>query len=94
MQGAIYQRIDADAGVLDNIVDLRPALLPPPLQSGDQQPVLRACLAHSFSVSDGSSVRIVYDNTSVTPLAGRCAVVHSSRSAVSSDPSLGPDRCT
>ena len=70
-QGDIYQRVDATAGVIDNIVTLKfpkPFFLP-----NAQQPAAQACLRHSYSVVDGNEVKIVYESTSAEPLLDRCA---------------------
>lgn len=71
LQGEIYQRVDTTGGIIDNVVTLR---FPKPFFPPDaKQPALQACLRHSYSVSDGSEVKIVYESTTAEPLLDRCA---------------------
>jgi hypothetical protein len=70
MQGDIEQKVDASAGIIDNIVTLR--FPKPPLMADAQQPALRACLRHSYTVTDSDNVKIVYESTTAEPLMGRC----------------------
>lgn len=64
----MHQRIDAEAGTLDNIVALPLPQLP--LQSS--APSVRACLRHTYTVNR-TDVRIVYESTFIEPLSDGCA---------------------
>jgi len=60
--GQVYQRIDVLSKELDNIVDLRigtPWPLPP-LEA-------TACLAHSFELTGGAGIRIIFEKTTIRP---------------------------
>ena len=67
----MIQRIEAAAGLLDNVVELQLPRLPFTSDSEPQRS-LRAVLGHSFTVSDKNSVRIVYEDTSAEPMSGGC----------------------
>ena len=71
VQGRILQRVDAEAGMLDNIVEVELPKLP--LQSSST--VVRACLRHTYTVNR-TDVRIVYESTFVEPLSNGCGERH------------------
>jgi hypothetical protein len=60
--GQVYQRIDVLSKELDNIVDLRIGT-PWPLPTLE----LTACLAHSFELTGGAGIRIIFEKTTIRP---------------------------
>jgi hypothetical protein len=73
VQGAVFQRIDQNKSLLDNIVQLEsnaPDWLPFQLPNIST----RVCLRHTFQVTPPANITIVYDSTSAQFFtANRCA---------------------